>query len=51
MSKVYRDFSQAELDAAYNNRAVAPRLTEIKADWDRRSLTLYASARVTRDLA
>ena len=51
MSKVYRDFSQAELDAAYNNRAVAPRLTEIKADWDRRSLALYASARVTRDLA
>ena len=32
MSKVYRDFSQAELDAAYNNRAVAPRLAEIKAD-------------------
>jgi acetyl esterase/lipase len=51
MSKVYRDFAQAELDAAYNNRAVAPRLTEIKADWERRSIALYASTRVTRDLA
>jgi arylformamidase len=51
MSKVYRDFTQAELDAAYNNRGVAPRLAEIKADWEKRSLALYASARVTRDLA
>ena len=48
---VYRDFSQAELDAAYNNRAVEPRLESIKQDWDRRSKELYARARVTRDLA
>lgn len=51
MSKAYREFTQAELDAAYNNRAVAPRLAEIKADWEKRSLALYASARVSRDLA
>lgn len=50
MTAVYRSFSQAELDAAYNNRAVAPRLAEMKADWDRRSLALYASAAVDRDL-
>lgn len=51
MSAVYRDFSQAELDAAYNNRAVARRLGELKAERDRRSLALYASAEVDRDLA
>jgi arylformamidase len=51
MNPVYRDFSQIELDAAYNNRAVAPRLAEMKADWDRRSLALYASATVNRDFA
>jgi len=51
MNPVYRDFSQTELDAAYNNRAVAPRLAEMKAGWDRRSLALYASAKVDRDLA
>jgi arylformamidase len=51
MSKVYREFSQAELDAAYNNRAVEPRLEPIKDDWEKRSLALYASARVSRDLA
>jgi arylformamidase len=51
MNLVYRNFSQIELDAAYNNRAVAPRLTELKADWDRRSLALYAGATVDRDLA
>jgi len=51
MTPVYRNFSQAELDAAYNNRAVAPRLAELKADWDRRSLELYASAAVDRDFA
>lgn len=51
MSAIYRNFSQAELDAAYNNRAVALRLGEIKADWDSRSLALYASAKVDRDLA
>lgn len=51
MSAVYRNFSQAELDAAYNNRAVARRLAELKAERDRRSLALYASAEVDRDLA
>jgi arylformamidase len=51
MSAVYRNFSQAELDAAYNNRAVARRLGELKAERDRRSLALYASAAVDRDLA
>ena len=51
MSAVYRDFSQAALDAAYNNRAVAPRLAEIKDDWNRRSEVLYRRAKVTRDLA
>src|SRR6185503_5359727 len=35
----------------YNNRAAAPRLAEMKADWDRRSQALYAGARVSRDLA
>lgn len=51
MTAVYRGFSQAGLDAAYNNRAVAPKLVQLKADWDRRSLALYASATVDRDLA
>lgn len=51
MPAVYRNFSQAELDAAYYNRAVEPRLASIKEDWDRRSKALYARARVTRDLA
>lgn len=51
MTAVYRGFSQAGLDAAYNNRAVAPKLAQLKADWDRRSLALYASATVDRDLA
>jgi acetyl esterase/lipase len=51
MTAVYRGFSQAELDAAYNNRAVAPRLAQMKAGWDQRSLAMYASAAVDRDLA
>jgi acetyl esterase/lipase len=51
MSTVYATFSQAELDAAYNNRAVEPRLEAIKDDWEKRSLALYAATRVTRDLA
>ena len=51
MSTVYRDFSQAGLDAAYNNRAAEPGLETIKADWDRRSLAIYARAKVDRDLA
>lgn len=51
MNPVYRNFSQAELDAAYNNRAAAPRLAEMKADWDRRSLALYAGTAVGRDFA
>lgn len=48
---VYRNFSQAALDAAYNNRAVEPRLAEIRADWAGRSQALYARAPVHRDLA
>jgi len=51
MPSVYRNFSQAELDAAYNNRAVEPRLESIKADWDERSKALYSRTRVSRDLA
>jgi acetyl esterase/lipase len=51
LKPVYRDFSQHALDAAYNNRAVEPRLAEIKADWEQRSIALYARAKVTRDLA
>lgn len=51
MTAVYRGFSQAELDAAYDNRAVAPRLGEMKDDWDRRSKALYESAKVARDYA
>ncbi|MSP96882.1 MAG: alpha/beta hydrolase [Betaproteobacteria bacterium] len=51
MTAVYRNFSQAGLDAAYNNRAVEPGLAAIKGDWDRRSQALYACARVSRDLA
>jgi arylformamidase len=48
---VYRGFSQAELDAAYNNRATEPNLEAIKVDWGRRSEALYARAKVDRDLA
>ena len=51
MTKVYREFSQAELDAAYNNRAAEPRLETVKDDWSRRSEAVYASANVNRDLA
>jgi acetyl esterase/lipase len=51
MSAVYRNLSQAGLDAAYNNRAVEPRLEPIKADWAKRSEALYARSKVTRDLA
>ncbi len=51
MSAVYRNFSQAELDAAYNNRAAEPGLDSIKADWDARSKALYMQAKVDRDLA
>ncbi len=48
---VYRGLAQKELDAAYNNRAVEPKLAEIRADWAERSAALYARARVERDLA
>lgn len=48
---VYRNFSQAALDAAYNNRAVEPQLAEIREDWAGRSQALYARAPVHRDLA
>lgn len=51
MSAVYRNFSRAELDAAYNNRAAEPGLGAIRDDWERRSKALYARARVDRDLA
>lgn len=51
MSAVYRNFSQGELDAAYNNRAAEPGLDAIKDDWERRSKALYASMKVERDLA
>lgn len=51
MSAVYRDFTQASLDAAYNNRAAEHGLEALKADWDRRSLDLYGRAKVDRDLA
>jgi arylformamidase len=51
MSAVYRDFTQAALDAAYNNRKAEPTLESIKADWDRRSHAIYARAKVDRDLA
>lgn len=51
MSAVYRNFSQSELDAAYNNRAAEPGLDAIRNDWERRSKALYARAKVDRDLA
>lgn len=51
MTAVYRQFSQAELDAAYNNRAAEKGLEARKADQDERSLALYARAKVSRDLA
>jgi arylformamidase len=51
MTAVYRGFSQAELDAAYNNRAAEKNLDAVKKDWDRRSLAAYAQPRVERDLA
>ncbi len=49
-SSVYRGFGQAELDAAYNNRATEPSLESIKTDWGRRSEALYARANVDWDL-
>jgi len=51
MSAVFRNFSQAELDAGYNNRAAEPGLDAIKADWDQRSKAVYGHSRVDRDLA
>jgi arylformamidase len=51
MTAVYRGFTQAQLDAAYNNRAAEKNLEALKTDWDARSLAMYAKANVKRDLA
>lgn len=51
MSAVYRDFTQAELDAAYNNRAVERDLDAVKKDRDLRSEAVYASVKVTQNRA
>jgi len=49
--KVYRNFTQAQLDAAYNNRAVATDYDTVRAARIERSNALYAASRCTRDLA
>ncbi len=51
MSVVYRGFTQSQLDAAYNNRAVERDLDAVKIDRDRRSLAMYATSKVSRDRA
>jgi arylformamidase len=48
---VYRGFDQAALDQAYDNRRACKNLAAIKADWDARSLAVYARSRCERDLA
>lgn len=47
---VYRSFTRAQLDAAYDNRAAVPRHMEYRQDRDARSRALYARARCDRDL-
>lgn len=47
---VYRQFNQAQLDAAYDNRAAVPRHVEYRKDRETRSLALYARERCERDL-
>lgn len=47
---VYRSFTRAQLDAAYDNRAAVPRHVEYRQDRDARSRALYARARCDRDL-
>ncbi len=51
MSTVYLEFSQAALDAAYNNRAAERGLDALKDNWEHRSKAIYAHARVDRDIA
>lgn len=47
---VYRSFTRAQLDTAYDNRAAVPRHMEYRQDRDARSRALYARARCDRDL-
>jgi arylformamidase len=47
---VYRQFSQAELDAKYDNRAAVPHHPAIAAERAERSRALYARARCDRDI-
>jgi arylformamidase len=51
MSTVYRNFTQGQLDAAYNNQAVEKDLPAIREDRSRRSQALYSRSKVSRDLA
>lgn len=48
---VYRQFTQAALDAAYDNRAHVPTVESMRPGWAARSAALYANRRVARDLA
>ncbi|MFN0305454.1 MAG: hypothetical protein ACKVQU_34470 [Burkholderiales bacterium] len=41
---VYRHFSQAELDARYDNRAAVPHHLAVQAERTKRSVALYARA-------
>lgn len=48
---VFRDMSQAELDAAYDNRRAFPDFAERAVVWAQRSRSVFASARSERELA
>ncbi|MFM9881748.1 MAG: alpha/beta hydrolase [Burkholderiales bacterium] len=47
---VYRNFSQAELDARYDNRAAVPHHQAIQAGRTERSVALYARVQCDRDV-
>jgi arylformamidase len=48
---IYRDFDQAGLDAAYNNRAAVPHFQAIVDRWARDSVAARERVRCRRDLA
>jgi len=48
---VYRNFTQAELDLAYDNRAAVPDHPRFREDWMRRSAAVYERTRCDRDVA
>ncbi len=51
MTAVYRNFSQAELDAEYNNRALVPDHEAVMAVWARQSETAAARADATLNVS